>query len=70
MIVDRLVLQQVWEALDTARGFHVADDLRTQYKNAGGTHRPSNLTRRLENAIALLDETFAAESEDDEQLPA
>lgn len=44
-------LEQIFEALDSAWGYHTADDLARQYKNVGGTHRPSNLTRRLEEAL-------------------
>lgn len=46
----------IWQALDTARGYHLADDLARQYKNAGGTHRPSNITKRIEHAIQILDQ--------------
>jgi hypothetical protein len=63
VIIDRVVLEQVWQALDAARTYHVADDVRTQAKNIGGTHRPSNLTRRLETAQEALDAAFAEEEQ-------
>lgn len=65
MIVDRLLLEQIWEALDAAHTFHTADDIRTQAKNIGGTHRPSNLTRRLENALNALNEVFTEGASDE-----
>lgn len=43
-------LEEIFIALDNATGYHLADDLARQYKNVGGTHRPSNLTKRLQKA--------------------
>lgn len=56
-------LEEIYEALDAATGYHIADDLARQYKNVGGTHRPSNLTKRLEKAQKHL-EGYLAEVED------
>jgi len=44
-------MEEIYEALDNAYGHHVATDLARQYQNTGGTHRPSNLTRKLEKAL-------------------
>lgn len=43
-------LEEIYTALNAAAGFHAADDLRTEYKNAGGAHRPSKLTSLLERS--------------------
>lgn len=51
VIILRGHLEDIHEALDSATNFHVADDLARKFKNVGGTHRPSNLTTRLENAL-------------------
>ena len=61
--VLRLHLEEIWNALDTAHAYHLADDLRTGYKNVGGTSRESNLTKRLEHARDRLD-TYLIEEED------
>jgi hypothetical protein len=50
IVILRGHLEEIFTALDAATGYHVADDLARQYKNVGGTHRPSNLTKRLEAA--------------------
>lgn len=50
IVVLRAHLEEIFTALDAAAGYHIADDLARQYKNVGGTHRPSNLTKRLEKA--------------------
>lgn len=60
-------LEEIFEALDAARGYHLADDLARQYKNVGGIHRPSNLTKRLEKARDRVEGYL--ESEQHEQLP-
>lgn len=57
-------LEEIQQALDAARGYHVADDLARQYKNVGGTHRPSNLTKRLEKALDRV-EGYLAEDQDE-----
>lgn len=64
VILSRADAESIWAALDVARGYHIADDLTKEYKNVGGTHRPSNLTKRIENAIALLDEAASRGDED------
>lgn len=64
VMVLRGHLQEIAEALDTAYGFHAADDLARQYKNVGSTHRPSNLTKRLEKALSSA-EGYLAQEEDD-----
>jgi hypothetical protein len=58
-------LQEIADAVDTAYGYHTADDLARQYKNVGSTHRPSNLTVRLEKALSSL-EGYLAQEETDE----
>jgi hypothetical protein len=60
-------LEEVLEALDAATGYHSADDLARQYKNVGGTYRPSNLTKRLEKA---LDRVQGYLVEEQDELPA
>ena len=52
--VLRTHLEDVFIALDNARGYHLANDLATQYKNTGGVHRPSNLTKQIEKAHAKI----------------
>ena len=44
-------LLEIYEALDTAYGYHQATDLAAGYRNVGGTTRASNLTKRIEKAI-------------------
>lgn len=51
LVVLRGHLEELEQALETATSYHVADDLRNQYKNVGGTVRSSNLTKRLEAAL-------------------
>jgi hypothetical protein len=58
-------LEEIYAALDTAYGFHSADDLARQYKNVGSTHRPSNLTKRLEKALAHTEGYLVAREDDD-----
>jgi hypothetical protein len=65
--VLRIHLEQLVQAIDSAYGFHTADDLARQFKNVGGTFRPSNLTKRLENALELGGGYLAPLVEDDEQ---
>lgn len=57
-------LEEIYEALDSARGYHVADDLARQYKNVGALHRPSNLTKRLEKALGRTEGYLEAEDHD------
>lgn len=60
-------LETIYEALDTAYGHNVALDLARQYQNVGGTHRPSNLTRKLEKALNHTEGYL--ETEDMNDLP-
>ena len=60
-------LEELEQALDTATSYHVADDLTRRFKNVGGTHRPSNLTVRLEKALDRVRGYLT--QEDDERLP-
>lgn len=60
-------LEEIQEALDAARGFHVADDLARQYRNIGGTARPSNLSRKLEKALTRVEGYLQQEEHEDEQ---
>lgn len=62
----RIHLEQLVQAIDSAYGYHAADDLARQFKNVGGTFRPSNLTKRLENALELGN-GYLAPPEEDEQ---
>ena len=57
-------MQMILAALDAAYGYHMADDLASQYKNVGGTHRPSHLTKRLEKALWTV-EGYLAEGADE-----
>jgi hypothetical protein len=60
-------LEEMYEAIDTAYGYHTADDLARQYKNVGSTHRPSNLSKRLEKALSSV-EGYLAQEEADEPV--
>lgn len=64
IVVLRGHLEEIFEALDTATGYHTADDLARQYKNVGSTHRPSNLTKRLEKARDHAEGYLLQEDED------
>lgn len=66
--VLRVHLEQLVAAIDTAYGYHSADDLARQFKNVGGTSRPSNLTRRLEQALELGN-GYLAQPEEEDDLP-
>lgn len=57
-------LEEIFSALDAASGYHSADDLARQYKNVGGTFRPSNLTKRLESARERVDGYLSQEEAD------
>jgi hypothetical protein len=57
-------LEEIHLALDSAYGFQAADDLARLYKNVGGTTRPSNLTKRLEKALAHAEGYLAQEEEE------
>lgn len=61
--IPRAELENWWTAIDTAHKYHVADDLTREFKNVGGTHRPSNLTKRLEAALDRLDAFLMEEDE-------
>lgn len=50
VVILRGHLEEIFEALENAYGYHDADDLARGFKNVGGTHRPSNLTKKLERA--------------------
>lgn len=43
-------LEEIYTALNAAAGFHAADDLRSEYKNVAGVHKPSKLTTVLERS--------------------
>ena len=58
-------LEEMYEALDAAYGYHTADDLARQYKNTGGTHRPSILTRKLEKALGRTEGYLLSQDDDD-----
>lgn len=62
--VLRVHLDEIHRALDNSFGFHVADDLARQYKNVGGTHRPSNLTKALETALNRVEGYLAIDYDD------
>jgi hypothetical protein len=57
-------------AIDTAYGYHSADDLARQFKNVGGTSRPSNLTRRLEQALEIGNGYLAGPEGGEDDLPS
>ena len=44
-------LEEIHRALAAAYTYHEADDVATEAKNIGGTHRPSNLTTALSTAL-------------------
>lgn len=58
-------LEELYEALDVALGHQVATDLAQQYRNVGGTSRASNLTVRLEKAVARAEGYLAVEDDDE-----
>lgn len=58
-------LEEIYEALSAASGYHSADDLARQYKNVGGTFRPSNLTKRLDSARERVNGYLAQEDSDE-----
>jgi hypothetical protein len=58
-------LEEVYRAVDNAYGYHMADDLARQYKNTGGVHKPSNLTKVLSKATEHLEGYLQKEEEDD-----
>jgi hypothetical protein len=64
IVVLRGHLEELYQALDTATGYHTADDLARQYKNVGSTHRPSNLTKRLEQARDRAEGYLLAQEDD------
>jgi len=66
ILVLRGHLEEIYEALDSAYGYHTADDLARQFKNVGGTHRPSNLTKRIEKALGRTEGYLEA---DENELP-
>lgn len=69
VVVLRGHLEEIYAALDSAAGYHIADDLARQYKNVGGTHRPSNLTKRLEEAQRRVIGYLAVDGEAEEDVP-
>ncbi len=58
-------LEELHEALDLALGHQTATDLAQQYRNVGGTSRSSNLTVRLEKAVARAEGYLAVEDDDE-----
>lgn len=48
-------LLEMYEALDAARGYHVADDLAQQYKKVTSMPQQSNLTAKLERALSRVE---------------
>jgi hypothetical protein len=66
--VLRVHLREFYEALDTACGKSMAEDLVAGYRNVGGSNRPSNLTKRLTNALTRI-EGYLVEPEETDELP-
>lgn len=60
-------LEEIQIALNTAYGYHIADDLTRQYKNVGGVFQASNLTKRIEKALAHVEGYLAVEIEDENE---
>jgi hypothetical protein len=57
-------LEEWLSAIDAAYGYHAANDLAQQYRNVGGTTRPSNLTKRLEASLERITGYLAEENND------
>lgn len=61
-------LDELQRAVEGAATYHSADDLARQAKNLGGVHRPSNLTKALEAALARIEGYLAMEVTEDDEL--
>lgn len=59
-------LEETHEALLTAQAYHQALDLADAARNVGGPQRPSNISRRLDKAVARVEGYLATQEEDDD----